>query len=111
MSVTTCSEPAKHKAECTNPGRTMQNAPVDAHSGVTLTCFLSSVGDTEDLTSAHSPPAATGFGANDQGCVSLVVPCARLAPCAPNVTVLMAAVIMPPSLLLLKLGSCVMNLS
>lgn len=77
---------------------------------VLRTCSLSLVGVTDAVTLAQSPPAAMGLGAKDHGVVSVVLPGPVIAPEAPRVMDFTAAVIVPPSLLLLKLGSWVINL-
>lgn len=77
---------------------------------VLRTCSLSLVGVTDAVTLAQSPPAAMGLGAKDHGVVSVVLPGPVTAPDAPRVMEFTAAVIVPPSLLLLKLGSWVINL-
>jgi len=78
--------------------------------GSNPTCSLSFVGVTAAVTRAQLPPAATGFGAKAHGVVSLLLPAAESAAAAPRVMELIAAVAVPPSLLLLKLGSWVINL-
>ncbi len=75
-----------------------------------LTCNLSLVGVTDAVTLAQSPAAAIGLGAKAQGVLSLVVPGPVTVPDAPRVIDSTAAVIVPPLLLLLKLGSCAINL-
>lgn len=74
------------------------------------TCSLSSVAATDAVTRAQSPPAVTGLGANVQGVLSLLLLSTVAPPDAPIVGALMVAVTVPPSALLLKLGSWAMNL-
>lgn len=74
------------------------------------TCSLSLVSCRDAVTRAQSPPGDTGLGANAHGVRSLLLPTADTPPEAPSVMRPTLAVTSPPSLLLLKFGSCVMKL-
>lgn len=86
---------------------THKHSFIDTHQH---TCSLSLASCTDAVTRAQSPPGDTGFGANAQGVRSLLLPSAVTPPEAPRVIRPTLAVTSPPSLLLLKLGSCVMKL-